>query len=253
MTDSLSSLSSVSKDSFKKVALVTGANSDIGAAIVETLLASEYLVYAHVNLKKNNLMKMGSNSGLRLIQQDLRQSAQARLLIEKVIEETSRLDVVVNTIGPFLTKELSELTLEEWDEQVHFNLNLPFYISHFAKDALIHSKGHIINFTFAGVEFLKSRIDSTAYCASKAGLVVLTKSLASFFAPFGVRVNAISPGLIEDGGTTSEVREKMKTEIPYGRVGTPMEIADVVRWVLIQSPQYLTGASIPVSGGWEYI
>lgn len=93
---------------------------------------------------------------------------------------------------------------------------------------------------------------STAYGAAKAGIVVLTKALAVSLAPLGVRVNAICPGLIEAGESAAPEREEMARQIPLGRPGKPHEIADVLTWLVTESPSYVTGALIPVAGAWEY-
>src|SRR4051812_33346455 len=101
---------------------------------------------------------------------------QIQALIQQVVGESNRLDALINTIGPFQHKSLCEVTPEEWDRQIHFNLNLPFYMIHFAKKYLIQNQGHVVNFTFAGAEAQKAWVDSTAFCSAKVGLVVLTKS-----------------------------------------------------------------------------
>lgn len=237
----------------KKAALGTGASSDIGAIIVRDLLEAEYIVYAQINKTPWPLDELASHPDLEIISHDLSTSQQAELLIKKIISKTNNLDVLVNSIGPFGYKKLSELTPQEWDEQMHFNVNLVFYLIHYAQEYLIKSQGHVINFTFAGVHNLKSWPNSTAFCAAKVALVVLTKSWASLMAPHKVRVNAISPGLIESAVSQSEERKKMSEEIPYGRPGTPDEVSQVLLWLLKSSPSYLTGAFIPVAGAWEYL
>ncbi len=93
---------------------------------------------------------------------------------------------------------------------------------------------------------------STGCCAAKAGIVILTKSLADSLAPSGVRINAICPGLIEVDATTEKERQEMANQIPFGRHGRPGEMAEVVRWLGIESSPYLTGAIIPVACAWEY-
>jgi NAD(P)-dependent dehydrogenase (short-subunit alcohol dehydrogenase family) len=236
-----------------KVALVTGASSDIGAVLVRELLTAKYTVYAQINSNLKALKELETTPFLRILSHDLSTSEQAEKLIQKVLEESRRLDVLINTVGPFQFKRLCDVTPEEWDEQIHFNLNLPFYMTYFAKEYLIRNQGHVVNFTFAGVEAPKAWVNSTAYCSAKIGLAVLTKSWATQLAPYKVRVNAISPGLIEVGSIDLEERKTMSDQIPYGRPGTPDEVSQVLMWLLKDSPPYITGASIPIAGGWEFL
>jgi len=236
----------------KAVAIVTGASTSIGWALVAQLLDAKYQVVAQINENVGRLKGLGGS--LEICRQDLGDERGAQLLIERVRDKYGRVDVLVNTIGPLLQKPLNKLSPLDWQTQIHFNLNLAFYLSHYALPDLIASKGHIINFAFSGVDQLKARNDSTAYCAAKAGLVVLTKSLASALAEHGVRVNAICPGLIEEDGMPSGVeRELMAKEIPFGRPGLPSEVAEVLAWLVTTSPKYLTGALISVAGAWEYV
>lgn len=237
----------------KKVVLITGASSEIGSVIVRELLAANFQVYGHVNSNPNILQPWSANSDLKIIQHDLSTLQQAGALIERVFRDSGKLDVLINAIGPFQHKRLNEISPNEWHDQIHFNLSLPFYMTYFAKEHLIRSQGHIINFAFAGADAPKSWANSTACCAAKVGLVVLTKSMATLLGPHQVRVNLVSPGLIETGDEVpSEERKRMSDQIPLGRPGTPNEVAQVVLWLLKTSPAYITGASIPISGGWEF-
>jgi NAD(P)-dependent dehydrogenase (short-subunit alcohol dehydrogenase family) len=239
--------------SLTKVAIVTGASSDIGFSIVETLASADYLVIAQVHSNRNAIDTLSKRENIQIVQHSLSTPEQARAFINQVVGAHKRIDALINTIGPLLTKPLDELTPEEWQNQIHFNLNLSFYLSHFAKQFLIESKGQIVNFTFSGVEFLKARLDSTPYCAAKAGLVILTKTLASSLARHGVRVNAISPGLIEKDQPSQIERVELADGIPFGRPGTPSEVSELLLWLLMKSPSYMTGALLPISGAWEYI
>lgn len=93
---------------------------------------------------------------------------------------------------------------------------------------------------------------STGYCATKAGAVVLTKSQATALAPFKIRVNAICPGLVEEGEISVEERQTMANQIPVGRPIHPDEIGKTVNWLVFDSPETVTGFLVTVSGGWEY-
>ncbi|MFH1728682.1 MAG: SDR family oxidoreductase [Pseudomonadota bacterium] len=241
----------------KKCALVVGASSDIGLEIVQTLANLGYNVAAHYLNNANNLQKIKTEydsheNSIELFKHDLKDHKNASSLVNEVVDKFESIDVLVNAIGPFYYRDILETNPEEWKEEIDLNLNVVFNVTAYAKDHLIKSKGHIVNFAYSGAENKKAYPMSAGYCSAKAGVVVLTKSLAAKLAPMGVRVNAINPGLIEASTTTEKEREEMAKSIPFGRPGTPREVADVLNWILTDSPQYMTGAFIPIAGAWEY-
>ncbi|HXW52813.1 MAG TPA: SDR family oxidoreductase [Myxococcota bacterium] len=239
----------------REVVIVTGASTSIGSSLVAQLLGDGYKVVAQINQNLGDLVASARKfpDQLDIVTQDLSDEARARELMEKTAAKHGRIDVLINTIGPMLHKPLTDVTPLDWREQVHFNLNLAFYLTFYAQQYLRASQeGHIVNFAFSGAEQLKGRVDSTAYCAAKAGLVVLTKSLASAMARFGIRVNALCPGLIEANDPVDAERKEIAENLPLGRPGRPSEVSQVLSWLLTESPAYVTGALISVSGAWEY-
>ena len=241
-----------------KTALITGASSDTGQALAISLAASGFNIAAHyhsnleaVRVVEDEARKCGVQVGLFCY--DLVEPKQAKEMVTAVVKQFNRIDVLVNTIGPSYRRDILEVTPEEWSEAISLNLHTAFNVSYFAKEHICASKGHIINFAFAGVESLRAWRQHTGYGAAKAGIVVLTKSLATSLAPFGVRVNAISPGLIEAGTAMDEKRQELSRQVPFGKLGRPGEIAEVVKWLVTESPSYLTGALIPVAGAWEFL
>lgn len=240
-----------------KTALITGASSDIGHAIAKALAASGYHLAVHCHHNVTAIQAIHTEAAKVGVQAecfryDLTEATGAEALVNSALKTFGRLDVLVNTIGPFYFKDIGEVTPAEWAEAIQLNLHVAFNVTYFAKPHLCSSQGHIINFAFSGVEHLKAWPRSTAYGAAKAGIVVLTKALAGSLAPRGVRVNAICPGLIEVGESSAPEREEMARQIPLGRPGKPDEIADVLTWLVTESPSYVTGALIPVAGAWEY-
>jgi 3-oxoacyl-[acyl-carrier protein] reductase len=159
---------------------------------------------------------------------------------------------VVNVVGPFQYQAITETSPEEWQETIALNLHTCFNLTHYALPYLCESKGHIVNFAFAGVENIKAWPMSAAYCAAKTGIAVLTKSWATALAAKGVRVNAICPGLVEEGTATEAERKAMAEQIPLGRPVRPQEVAATVKWLLTDSPASMTGSLLAVSGAWEY-
>ncbi|OGQ48445.1 MAG: hypothetical protein A3I09_01650 [Deltaproteobacteria bacterium RIFCSPLOWO2_02_FULL_47_10] len=245
----------------QKTAIITGASSDIGQALAIMMAKTGFNVGVHYYQNTSGIQKVEkeiakNNSHAKLLKYDLIQPKNAKNMIEDFVKEFGRIDLLINTIGPFYYRDVLEVTPEQWIEAVNLNLNVTYYVTHYALEHIIKSKGHIVNFTFSGVETLKGWDMSADYCAAKAGVVVLTKALAKRLASKGVRVNAIQPGLIKTPATDEnellKTAKELSMPIPVGRTGKAEEIAEVVRWLVMESPSYLTGVSIPVAGGWEY-
>lgn len=240
-----------------KTILITGSNSDIGIAVAKALIEHPVKLALHYysnQAKADSLKNLldEKNISHKLFKADLTQSSSAEMLIMETLKEFGNLDVLINVVGPFVYKNILEISPQEWQQDIHSNLSTCFNTSHYALEALQKSQGHIINFAFSGVENIKAWPMSTSYCAAKTGVAVLTKSLATALAPFKVRVNAICPGLVEEGQISAEERQIMADQIPYGRPIRPDEIGKTVKWLVFESPEVMTGSLITVSGGWEY-
>ena len=237
--------------------LITGASSGIGRGIALELASggASLALHCHRNGRaiaelQESLAARGCAS--RAMRYDLTRSEQAKAMVDEAVGEFGRLDVLVNVVGPFLYRDIAQTSPEEWREAIDLNLHTCFNTIHHAEPYLCESRGHIVNFAFAGVENLKAWTMSAAYCAAKAGVAVLTKSWAAALAPKGVRVNALCPGLVEEGAATEAERRRMAEQIPLGRPVRPEEIAATVRWLVTDSPASLTGSLIAVAGAWEY-
>lgn len=240
-----------------RAALITGASSDIGMSVAMSLIREGFDIAAHCYRHPQRLEPLREEAEIHdgkcaVIQRDLKQPGAVQSLIEDAVVQCGGIDVLINTIGPFEWKDLLEVTPDEWDDQIFFNLNLTYRVTHAALPELRKNRGHIINFVYAGVENSHAQHMATAYYAAKSGLLILTKSLAARLASEGVRVNAVGPGLIADRGTTKAQRAKMAKSVPFGRPGTTAEIAEIVRWMVADSPAYVTGTILDVAGGWEF-
>jgi NAD(P)-dependent dehydrogenase (short-subunit alcohol dehydrogenase family) len=240
-----------------KTILITGASSGIGCAVALALAredAAFALHYHHGAETVAELRQALSEQGCASfgLAYDLTRPEEAKAMVEEAIGKLGRLDVLVNVVGPFFQGAINEITPTQWQEAIALNLHTCFNTSHYAQPHLCAARGQIVNFAFAGVENLKAWTLSPAYCAAKAGVVVLTKSWAAVLAAQGVRVNALCPGLVEEGEATEAERQRMAEQVPLGRPVRPEEVAATVRWLVEDSPKSLTGSLIAVSGGWEY-
>ncbi len=235
----------------QKIALVTGANSDVGLPLTKCLLELGYRVIAHYHSSPSVLSSMASPN-IRTVQADLTLPEDAERLVQIASEYGRGVDLLINVVGPFDHRFLFEFTPSDWNQSIQLNLNTAFNMVYYARPYLIQAKGHVINFTYAGVENIRALPMATAYAAAKSGVAVLTKSMAAAFADSGVRVNAIAPSWIDHSSFTDEKRNAISSTIPVGRLGTSDEVIDVIKWLIIDSPFYTTGSTLTIGGAWEF-
>ncbi len=184
------------------------------------------------------------------MQADVSQAAEAAELIDHVVQQFGRIDVLVNNAGITIDKTLKNLTIEDWDTVIRTNLNSCFYT---VKAALPYfmaqESGRIINISsFVGK---MGNFGQANYAAAKSGIVGFTKTAALELARYGVTVNAVCPGFIETEMYTSvpdKVKEAILKRIPLGRVGMPQEVARAVRYLIVDG-DYMTGQTFDINGG----
>jgi len=181
------------------------------------------------------------------VEQDLSHESAAENLIAKLLQQSQRLDLLVNNASVFKSSSgidsgnVSEL----WDQMQAINLRTPYLLAIQAAPLLRKSKGSIINITDINAE--RPRKDYTAYCASKAGLVSISRSLAIDLAP-EIRVNCVAPGaILWASSEDSKTQEEAINSTPLQRIGKPSDIAQAVRY--LAGAQYVTGHILNVDGG----
>lgn len=237
----------------KKI-LITGASSDIGFKIVSDLIDSNYKIYGHYFNNSSNLETLKqSNKNLHLHQANLSDDLEAQKLVNDANNTLDGIDILINMIGPFEHIDLLDLTPSQWRKMIELNLNVTFSVSHYACNYLKHKNAQIINFCYAGVENIRSWTGATHYAAAKAGVAILTKSLAVSLGRFGTRVNAICPGYIDFGKFPAGTDTKVIPQIPQARFGHAYEVVQAVKALLENTPQYMTGSLISVAGAWEHV
>ncbi len=236
-----------------KVILVTGAARRIGAAIVTCLHQNGARVAIHYRASADDahalcsqLNKERSDSAA-IFKADLLSIDEIRAMVATVAEWGGRLDGLVNNASSFYPTPVGSITEAQWDELLGSNLKAPLFLSQAAASHLRDSSGVIVNIVDVHAE--RPLRDHPVYGPAKAGLAMLTRSLAKDLAP-AVRVNGVSPGAIlwPENGMTETLQANILNQIPLGRSGAPSDIADCVLY-LIRDASYVTGQIIAVDGG----
>ncbi len=170
--------------------------------------------------------------------------------VKTTVETFGKLDIVVNSAGNAWNKPIEDLKTDDWDLTMNTNLRSAFYSVRCALPYLIETKGNVINISSMGG--LKPMTLHYAYCSSKAGLVMFTKTIAHDFADKGVRSNVICPGLVDTpllGVTPKEIIKALEDEIPLKRMAQPEEIANMALFLASDEALDITGQIFAVDGG----
>ncbi len=240
----------------ERVALITGGARGIGRALAVALAAKGwrvaicYRTSASAAADTVNTMRQAGSDGLAL-QADVSDPVQAEKLARKVQEGWGRIDALINCAGPYHRVALLEETVEGWNEMFDHNLHPVFYLSRIVAAGMKERKwGRIVNFSMANADQLVAQPHVTAHYIAKAGILVLTRTLARLLAPHGVTVNAVSPGFIDSGSAPAEELKSMTKNIPAGYVGSTEDTTAVILFLLSEEARYVNGANIHLSGGW---
>jgi len=244
-----------------RIAIVTGGGSGIGRAISRLYAAEGAKVVigdikADSEVTVEDIRKHGDDA--IFVRTDVRDPSQVRRLLDVAVEKYGGIDIVCNNAGIELVRRLVDTTEEEWDMVINTNLRSSFLVSKYALPRMIRKgKGVIINIAsqlgLVGFENL------TVYCASKGGLILLTKAMALEYAKHGIRVNCICPGAIDTPMLEREVklmedpdeaRRMFVSKHPLGRLGTPEEIAQAALFLASDRASFITGESLVVDGGY---
>lgn len=240
-----------------KVALVTGAAQGIGSAIAGHFLAAGARVVLNDRSSERVMAGIarlgGAQPSLFGVAADVTRRVEVEALITAAADHFGRLDIVVNNAGLYPVTPVLDMSEEEWDMVLDVNLKGTFLVSQAAarQMAAQGDGGAIVNISSGSHKI--ARMGCAHYCASKAGVVMLTQVLAMELAPHRIRVNAVAPGLIEvpdplTPGTPDYVAATLAV-IPAGRLGTPDDVAQAVLMLADPAADYVTGALLAVDGG----
>jgi len=239
------------------VVLVTGASSGIGAAIAIAFADAGWEVMAAGRDEGRLAEVTDVAESISSWAGELQDSHDCEELISDTIDEFGSLDCLVNCAGIIVRGDATETTDEDWRHTMAINLDVPFYLSRTAMPHLLLTEGNIVN--IASDWGLKGGKNAAAYCASKGGIVLLTKAMALDHARDGVRVNAVCPGDVDTPMLAAEAEEQeleweeyleqVSEASPNGRVGEPEEVAALTLFLASSAAAHITGTAIPIDGG----
>ncbi len=239
-----------------KVVLITGSAQRIGASFNRHLHAAGASVIIHYrqSLKEAKALCDELNSQREntatLLQGDLANKNSYQQLISDSVQAFGRLDILVNNASSFFPTPIGNATDDDWNDLIASNLKAPFFLSQAANNELQKNRGVIVN--MVDIHGQNPLAEHPVYCAAKAGLIMLTRSLAKEMAPH-VRVNGIAPGSILWPEGASALNETKKTEIlqhiALRRQGDPEDLAKTLLYLVSDQSSYVTGQIIQVDGG----
>jgi 3-oxoacyl-[acyl-carrier protein] reductase len=248
-----------------RVVLVTGGSRGMGAAILEAFArAGATCVVNHYPDDANRKDAEQTAERLRqaalavgipappvhLLGADVSNPAAVEDLMKRTVAAAGGLDILVNNAGILRDKTVKKMTADDWHAVLRTNLDGVFYCSKYGAEAM-RDGGRVVNVaSIAGIVGFHGQAN---YAAAKAGVIALTKVMAKELAKRGITVNAVAPGVIHTPmltGLKPEVLASYEKQIPVGRVGRPEEVAHAVLFFACEESGYITGQTLPITGGW---
>jgi NAD(P)-dependent dehydrogenase (short-subunit alcohol dehydrogenase family) len=240
-----------------KVVVVTGSSRGLGRGIAKRFSEASAHVVVHYHqareLAEEVVSEITHNNGSAIaLKADVSNVQEVKTLVKSILVKLGRIDVWINNAGIYPLKDFISMTEEDWDDTLDVNLKSVFLCSQAAANAMILNqiKGSIIN--IASIEGSFPAPIHSHYNASKAGVLMYTKAIARELAPHGIRVNAVSPGLIGRPGLEEDWPEGVnawKRTVPMNRLGQPEDIADACLFLASDAARWITGVNLIVDGG----
>lgn len=243
-----------------KVAIITGARRGMGKAHALKLAEAGVKVVVS-DISKEDCQKVveqiEKKGGQAIaVKCDVTKKLEVENMVKRAIDQWGQIDILINNAGICQFKPFLELTEEEWDRTLDINLKGYFLCAQAAAKEMKQKGGAIVN--IASVAMGQQGVgmpNIVHYCASKGGVTGMTEALAVELAPYDIRVNAVSPGMIETPmidpiKKDPQQEEALLDRIPLGRVGKPEEVSNLVLFLASDASSYMTGSTVVIDGGW---
>lgn len=239
-----------------KVAIVTGASRGLGKAIAiglakagASIVATDVLDVSDTvkEIKKNEKQAIGFNV-------DVSKKQDVEKMVKRTLDKFGKIDILVNNAGILRTGNAETMKQEDWEKVIQVNLTGQFLCAQAVGKQMIKQKsGKIIN--IASIAGLFGYANSAPYSASKAGIILMTKTLAVEWGRYNIQVNAICPGVFATDMTDAFLKDKqfadmIKTRVPLGRYATPEQLVGTVIYLASPASDYMTGHALVIDGGW---
>ena len=242
-----------------KVAIVTGGKRGIGKAIAlafaeagaDVAICGRVIKDGELEAVAEEIRRLGRRS--LAIKADTSHKADVDRMVHEVIAKFGTIDILVNNAGTVITSPLLDMSESDWDEVINVNLKGCYLCSQAVGKIMVErKKGNIIN--IASIFAFKAIPTRGAYCVAKAGVVMLTRVLARELGSYGIRANAIAPGMVKtefsrEGWTNPEILKRANAETPLGRIAETNDIVGAALFLASGASDYITGHTIVIDGG----
>jgi 3-oxoacyl-[acyl-carrier protein] reductase len=247
-------LDDTSRDFAGRVAIVTGAARGLGRAAAARLHQRGALVAVNVRDMERAATVAGEiGDGVLAVAGDVAAAGVPEAIVRQTLDRFGRIDILINNAALPLTTRFERISAEEWRRALDVNLTAPFLLMQAVLPAMKQQQyGRIVNISSTAGRMV-STLGGAHYTTSKTGLLGLTRAAAKELGPYGITVNAICPGMIDTELTresaSAEVLERLAQGYPVPRLGTALEVADLICFAASERAGYITGASLDINGG----